>query len=505
MPLNFLDKIGARLRENGQADAFFTEGRHFTYHEVSQRISAIQKWIKREAPGERLIGVFTGDGVDTYTSILAVLFSGAAYVPIYSKNPVERTREIVDSAGINVLLTDHDLENQPEIEVLCGCRVQDVRELESDPEAPVPEPVTSADLAYLFFTSGSTGKPKGVPISHGNLNAFLETTLDETSYEFGPADRFLQMFELTFDLSVTSFLTPLCVGACTYVVPRDGVAYMEIFKLLVEQEISVALMVPSVLAYLEPYFDEIDLPAMRYSLFCGEALRSDLAEKWRSCVPSAVLQNVYGPTEATIFCTVYPMLEGVSAAEAVNGVVAIGVPMPRVSTYVVSADGEIVGAGVQGELCLGGAQVTSGYWRNPEKTAEAFREIRIGSGVERVYRTGDLALVNDSGNLVYCGREDAQVQIEGHRVELGEIEFHATAFCGAAPLAAVAAENQAGALSIHVFVEGAFDAEALRSHLAARLPSYMLPKELHQIDAMPINLNGKLDRKALKSRLAEAQ
>lgn len=502
MPLNFLERVASNLNAFAGNRAFFTSGEHYTYRGLSQRIAAIQKWIQREVAPGCPIGVFSGDGVDTYASILAVLFSGAAYVPIYSKNPIERTREVVASSGLDVILADHDIENQSDLETHCGCRIFDVRELETDLASPTLAPVIDSDLAYLFFTSGSTGKPKGVPISHGNLNTFLGTMLDENWYAFRPSDRFLQMFELTFDLSVTSFLTPLCVGACCYVVPREGVAYMEIFKLLTEQDISVALMVPSVLAYLEPYFDEIQLPAMRYSMFCGEALRSDLAEKWRTCIPGAELQNVYGPTEATIFCTIYPMLEGQSAAEAVNGVAAIGRPMPNVSTYVVSEQGDVVSPGVQGELCLGGSQVTLGYWQDPEKTAEAFRELRVGTVTERVYRTGDLAFVNENGNLVYCGREDAQVKIDGHRVELGEIEFRAREYCGAAPLVAVAAENRAGGLSIHLFVEGEVDEGGLAVHLADRLPSYMLPKRIHAIEQMLFNLNGKMDRNALKARLA---
>jgi amino acid adenylation domain-containing protein len=363
------------------------------------------------------------------------------------------------------------------------------------------QPQAPEDLAYLFFTSGTTGIPKGVPIRHRNLDAFMTAVLEDSSYAFGPDDRFLQMFELTFDLSVMSLLAPLALGASCHVVPDKGIASLEIARLLDERSISVALMVPSVLSYLRRYFDELRFPALRHSLFCGEALAHSLTAAWARCVPKAEIRNVYGPTEATIFCTEFKWEERASAEQSVNDIVPIGRPLLGTGLVIVDAAGEPVVAGEQGELCLTGEQLATGSWQDPERSAAAFVRAPGNGGRGVAYRTGDLAFVNSRGNTVYCGRADSQIQVDGHRVELGEVERHLRTFLDGGAAAAAPIRTADGRQEFVAFLESSADLEAgALAYLRTQVPPYMLPRRIICVAALPLNLNGKVDRQELLRR-----
>ena len=254
--------------------AIFVDDTSYTYGELNGLCSAMCALLKAHGikKGDR-VGIFTENNIYTYASLLGILSCGACYVPLNYDNPVERNRGIIADAGIKVLLYTEKEDKARELSLSPGteCRPLNNR-VTPNPGKLDPVDQMHGDLCYLLFTSGTTGKPKGVPIYHRNLSAFLDMMLESGRYDFNRNDRFLQMFELTFDLSVFSFLVPLSVGASFYPVPRKGMAYLEVADTLETREITVALMVPSVINYLKPYFAEINLPKMRYSLFCGEAL-----------------------------------------------------------------------------------------------------------------------------------------------------------------------------------------------------------------------------------------
>jgi amino acid adenylation domain-containing protein len=504
--MNVLARIGASAQRFAERTALFARGESFTYGELIATARGIRACLEDRGcgPGAR-VAVVTGDDLHTYSSMLAIWSAGAAYVPLNVNNPADRNGQIIQDAELELVLT-----SRPEAEWSGHLPVDldtgsVIRTGNIEPnEGTLPLPATQPDdVAYIFFTSGSTGKPKGVPITHANLEAFMTTLIDDLGYEFAPEDRFLQMFELTFDLSVMAVFAPWCVGASTYVVPEKGIAYMNILDLLMKKKISVALMVPSLLPYLQRFFDEIRLPDLRLSLFCGEALTHDIVTQWSRCLPNGRIENVYGPTEATIFCTTYPWSEDRSAQEQVNGIVPIGKQMPRTTTAVVSSDGKVLPDGEKGELCLLGDQVMTGYWRNEEKTRQAFVEVELDGVSFRAYRTGDICYVNDRGNLIYCGRMDSQVKIEGHRIELGEIEYYARKFIKSSKSAVVVKRDVSGQDYLVLFI-GAdeLDREALENFLRVKLPDYMCPRQIVVLRDLPLNLNGKIDRVAL-SKLNE--
>lgn len=326
----------------------------------------------------------------------------------------------------------------------------------------------------------------------------MRSFLTDKTFRFDSTDRFLQMFHLTFDLSIMSAFVPLSIGASCHLVSGSP---LQITKVLAENKITVALMVPSVLFFLEKYFDEINLPDMRYSLFCGEALSLTAANGWRRCVQNARIFNVYGPTEATIFCTMYELPSDSHKTNCHNGVVSIGRPMSGTQMHILQNDSLATNPGELGELCLSGDQVTNQYWQDAEKTNQAFVRIEKGSSESLVYRTGDIGFRRE-GNFFFCGRKDQQIKIEGYRVELGEIEFHAKSAWGVGGVAVVISENEGRNSILHLFLESSEPLNPSRiaeykSKLSNRLPSYMVPQKIHQITALPLNANGKIDRKKL--------
>jgi len=474
--------------------AVFVDDRSYTYRELNALCAAVRALLEAEGieRGDR-VGIFTENNIYTYASVLGILSCGACYVPMNHDNPVGRNRTIIGDAGIKVLLYTEKEDEAREICAAPGeekCRPLNNRVMASSADLDPVDQVPS-DLCYLLFTSGTTGKPKGVPIYHHNLSAFLNMMLTTGRYQFKPSDRFLQMFELTFDLSVFSFLVPLSVGASFYPLPRKRLAYLEVADTLEAGQITVALMVPSVINYLKPYFGEIQLPEMRYSLFCGEALYHEVLCGWAQCVPSAKIENLYGPTEATIFCLRYEWQPGEPPHPESKGIVPIGRPMEGMDAFSRNENGQ----DGEGELCLSGEQVTFGYWHNPEKTAEAFGTTKGG---KKFYRTGDLCKLDSAGNFLYLGRIDNQVKIDGHRVELEEIEFHARAFCSDQQAVATVNTSEEGSHYILLFIETEKDVrKGLAEHLRKHLPEYMIPKQTITVSRFPLNSNGKVDRKAL--------
>lgn len=481
---------------NAARKAFYMHGTFYTYSQLAQRVYTIAAWLQQQNPQRKPVGIIAADEFDTYASLCGILMSGAPYVPILPDYPKDRSQSIIEQAGIEIILSPipaNLLENTT-------APTNRIVETNSLPvfggEFILPE-ISNNDKAYILFTSGSTGKPKGVPLTHGNLSSFMDAFF-ALGYDITNNDRFLQMFDLTFDLSVMSYLAPLLKGACVYPVPAEGMKYMSIYTLLEEQEITFSLMVPSMLSYLRNYFEDIDLPKLRHSLFCGEALYADIVAEWQQCVPNALIQNVYGPTEATIFCLTY---DCVGEIKQYNGMVCIGKPMKNVGTLVVNENNTPVKDGDKGELCLSGGQVTPGYINNPEKNAEAF----FTHNGERYYRTGDIVYADADGDYMYCGRADYQVKVKGgFRVELNEVEAHARHYTQLSGVAAVAPVNAMGIAQIYLYLEGFNgDTTEVHAYLKTQMPDYMLPEQIVSIELLPLNNNGKVDRKALTNMVSQ--
>ncbi len=480
-------------------NAFCINNTFFSYSEFAQKLSDIRKFIDDNLTGkEKAVGIVTFDEFDTYASIFAAMFAGIAFVPIDVAHPVERIKNIIEIADIHYIFTSKLDDNVNSMkEQIGGLKIKTVNDLPSaDLNLSLPS-INENDTAYILFTSGSTGIPKGVPLTKKNIESFIDAFL-ALGYDINENDRCLQSSDLTFDLSTMSYMIPLSKGACVYTVPSGGIKYASIYNVLEEHEITIALMVPSVLTYLKPFFDEIRLAKMRYSMFCGEALYADMVSQWAECVPNALIQNVYGPTEATNFCLTYDWNKTGTKNKIFNGVVSIGKPMKNMEAIVVDEFNNPLPQGEKGELCLTGYQLTKGYLKNPEKNNAAFFKIK-NNGKEKIYyRTGDIAFLDEDNDFMCCGRKDYQIKIHGYRIELGEVEHYTREILGNTNIVAVAYQNKIGITQIHLFIESySGNTNDILNNLKTKIPFYMLPAGISSIPSFPLNVNGKIDRKEL--------
>ena len=470
--------------------AFCINEEYYTYSDLIKKIASVAKSL--EVNQELSIGLITNDDLTTYASIFAIWITGKMYVPLNPNSPLERNQNVIDQVGINTILDstkDSELISE-DFEISIKLLKQYSARQEFDDQ-----------LAYIFFTSGSTGTPKGVMISKKNLSGFVEA-FEAMCYDINETDRCLQMFDLTFDLSIMSFLVPLLKGACVYTIPKDQIKFGYIFGLMEEQDLTVTLMVPSILNYLRPYFDEIHCPKMKYSLFCGEALDVTIVQEWANCLPNARIDNVYGPTENTIFCTNYTFKRD-AENDSLNGILSIGKPMLNNLTVVFNDKNMPTLINEIGELCLAGTQLTAGYFQNSKLNNDLFFTTTYNGLQTRFYRTGDLCLQNPNGNISYIGRTDFQVKIQGFRIELSEIEFFAKkATSSKITLIALAVKNESNNHEIALIFDTAkFEYSFIKEFISSKLPSYMIPTQYYFTNPFPLNVNGKIDRVAIARSL----
>lgn len=491
----FYNKVLQSIRDSiilcSNRNAFCINEEHYTYAQLGKCISKVRIALQQCNYQNTEVGLVINDDLETYASIIALWLEGDCYVPLHPNWPLERCLDICEQVELDLIL-----DSSPESRYGGGTFLLKTNELEYTVDCLEPiQGVSDEELAYILFTSGSTGKPKGVQLSRKNLASFMDAFFD--IYPMDEKDRCLQCFDLTFDLSIMSYLAPLVKGACVYTVPPDEIKYTYVGSLIEDEHLTFALMAPSTITYLKPYFDEMDCSSLKYSLFCGEALHEDITKQWSECAMNAVIDNVYGPTEDTIFCSTYRFKRD-SDNKSHNGVLSIGKPMKNCGMTIFDEQGNECAVGVLGELCLSGPQLTKGYHKNEEKNKEAFF---IKDGI-RWYRSGDLCYKDEDGDIMYSGRLDHQAKIQGFRVELGEIEFHAKEFLGDKNVVCIAYDNKEGLTEIAMFIEAEeFDSDEMVAFMRTKMPAYMIPKRIVFEQSFPLNSNGKLDRNVLKAQL----
>lgn len=425
-------------------------------------------------------GVERGDRValglsrspDMVACILAVWKVGAAYVPIDPAYPEQRIRYLLDDSRARVAVTDASDARFPEAIVLTDVGESSAVDSKGDVD----------DVAYVIYTSGSTGRPKGVEVTHRTLHA---STASRLSHYGGGPGTFLLLSSYAFDSSVAGIFWTLTTGG-TLVLPAEGEERdPEALSARIEREgVTSLLTLPSLYALLLEHANA--LGSLKTAIVAGEACPRTLVERHFAALPECTLHNEYGPTEATVWSSVWKA--------RVDAPVTIGGPVDHAELWVVDPRGELAPVGACGELWIGGRAIARGYLARPELSAERFIDNPFGEG--RLYRSGDrVRWIGDE--LEFLGRVDDQVKVRGFRVELGEIETALTELAGVREAAAtVRGEAESARLVGYLVSDEALDTEALRGALSARLPAYMIPT-LVRVDDLPRTPNGKVDRDAL--------
>ncbi|MGY0554053.1 amino acid adenylation domain-containing protein [Vreelandella sp. 2A-K22] len=476
-----------------EAAALIFDNQRLSYDELNTRANRLAHYlIDLGVKPETRVGIAVERSIEMVVGLLGILKAGGAYVPLDPDYPADRLAYMVEDSGIELLLTQRHLVDA--LPLADGLSVIELDQLDVTHHASTNPQVAlhGEHLAYVIYTSGSTGRPKGAANRHGSLANRLQWM--QEAYGLTADDAVLQKTPFSFDVSVWEFFWPLMQGAQLVMAPpgvhREPVQLVELIR---THNITTLHFVPSMLqAFLA--HGEVEACTSLTRLVCsGEALPAELQNQVFARLPHTALYNLYGPTEAAIDVTHW------TCQDDGRNHVAIGQPIAGIHTFVLDGDLNLAPPGVAGELYLGGIGLARGYLHRPDLTAERFVADPFAQG-ERLYRTGDLVRWREDGQLEYLGRLDHQVKIRGLRIELGEIEAELLAQ-PAVREAVVVAEEGSGGSRLVAYVVPQVDSElntaVLREALSQKLPDYMVPGAVVTLDALPLNANGKVDRKAL--------
>jgi amino acid adenylation domain-containing protein len=497
------ERFAEQARRTPAAAAVIAPGRTLDYAEIDRRSARLGGALReRGAKPNQLVAIVMEKGWEQVVASLGILRSGAAYVPVDPGLPTERIHHLLRHAEVALVVTQPWLEASLEWPDSVQRFVIDTEEDAAEP-VPVLRSVQGAeDLAYIIYTSGSTGLPKGVMIDHrGALNTIVDLN---RRYAVGADDRVLALSSLSFDLSVYDIFGLLAAGGAI-VLPeadraRDPARWAE---LVLAERVTLWNTVPQLMEMLINHCEgrpELYPAPLRLVMMSGDWVPVSLPDRIRVQAPAADVWSLGGATEASIWSILYPIRRVDPAWKSIP----YGTAMVNQSFHVLDDALEPRPVWVPGNLYIGGIGLALGYWRDAEKTAGSFvRHPRTG---ERLYRTGDLGRVLPDGNIEFLGREDFQVKIQGHRIELGEIEAALSRHPSVHEAVVAARDDGPGGKRLVGYViprDGqTADEEALRAHLAARLPRYMVPTAIVSLPAFPLSSNGKVDRKQLPAPAA---
>ncbi|NWC45178.1 non-ribosomal peptide synthetase [Pseudomonas edaphica] len=482
------------------AAALTFAGVTLSYRELDERANRLAWMLRERGVGPQVrVGLALPRSLEMVIGLLAILKAGGAYVPLDPEYPLDRLHYMIEDSGIGLLLSDaamFEALGELPATVACWCLEDDLPVLANYPAAEPPFISLPQHQAYLIYTSGSTGKPKGVVVSHGEIAMHCQAVIERFGMRADDCE--LHFYSINFDAATERLLVPLLSGAQVVLRAQGQWDAEEICALIRAHGITILGFTPSYGSQLAQWLAtrQQTLP-VRMCITGGEALTGEHLQRIRAVFQPELFFNAYGPTETVVMplASLAPhVLEEGAASVPIGSIIGARV------AYILDADLALVPQGATGELYVGGAGLAQGYHERPGMTAERFVADPFAADGGRLYRTGDLVRQRADGLVEYLGRIDHQVKIRGFRIELGEIETRLLEHAAVREAVVLALDSPSGKQLAAYLVSDADPAalrDALKAHLKAQLPDYMVPAHLIVLDSMPLTANGKLDRRAL--------
>lgn len=496
--INILEWLEEAVKKHPDQVAIRDEKNEMTYGQLDERRKRIGSMLAKELTAvNQPICVMIDRNIESLATFLGITTSRNFYVPIDATQPVGRIAVILQQMQPAAMITIGD--NLPEgiegLDTVKVLRYEELAEAEIDPILLEKRRNSAMDTdpLYAICTSGSTGVPKGVLISQRSVLDFIPVFTE--TFQFSEEDRFGNQAPFDFDVSVKDIYSVLYLGATLYIIPRKNFSFpKKLIACLNEQRISVIVWAVSALCIVSSLNGfKKDVPHdLKKVLFSGEVMPVKMLNIWRENLPDAMFVNLYGPTEITCNCMYYIVDREFSPEEFLP----LGTAFRNEEVLILNEENQPVKPGETGEICVKGTCLALGYYRNPEKTKEAFVQNPLNDAYpERMYRTGDLARLSENGEYFFAARKDFQIKHMGHRIELEEIESHVGAADGVTRACCIFREDKN---KIYCYYTGTAEAIDIINSLKAVVPKYMIPNVFILVDQMPLTKNGKIDRRELR-------
>lgn len=508
MKKNVLEYLENTVLQYRDKIALMEGRRELTFGEWEQYAKRLSSFIRsRTEDTKRPIAVFLPKSIDSLVAFMGILYSGNIYAPLDVHSPAVRTHSILEHLEDPLVVT---ADEYTEALLAMGVLPENIIAIEAAYDEGIVydnaialtnvDPLLDTDPIYIIHTSGSTGTPKGVVISHRSVIDYIEWARER--FSISSKEIIGSQAPFYFDNSILDIYLCLATGATLVIIPEQHFTFApELMDYVVSKNINFIFWVPSVLINVanRRALDHVDASNLQKVLFCGEVMPNKHLNYWRNKLPGALFANLYGPTEITDACTFYVVERPFEDIEKLP----IGFPCRNTDVIILNDEDQPVKESELGELCVRGSSLALGYWNDPVKSERVFMQNPLNTHyADRIYRTGDLVYRNEYNEIICVGRKDSQIKHLGYRIELGEIENALLSMDGIHNSCVLYNKQNE---EITMFYEGSSElsAAAIRNNLKLFIPKYMIPTKIMKYDHLPLNKNGKIDRKILENSFYE--